>query len=79
MNVDALTIDERTKLLKEGRCFGCKQTGHLARDCPNKKGKRDEPKKMNGKELHAYIRTLYREMDNKEQETFMKEAEESGF
>ena len=28
MDVDAMTFDERTRLMKEGRCFKCKKTGH---------------------------------------------------
>jgi len=33
MDVDRLSIDERTALMKEGRCFKCKQQGHMSRDC----------------------------------------------
>ncbi len=29
-----LTPEERTKLSREGRCFKCREKGHLARDCP---------------------------------------------
>ena len=32
----ALTDDERAKLMAEGRCFRCKNTGHLSRACPDK-------------------------------------------
>ena len=32
--------EEKLRLRKEGRCFTCKQTGHLARDCPQGKGNR---------------------------------------
>ena len=32
----ALTPEERTKLMKEGKCFKCRQPGHLARDCLTK-------------------------------------------
>jgi hypothetical protein len=37
MEVDGiarLTPSEREKLRKEGGCFRCRKTGHLARDCP---------------------------------------------
>ena len=33
----ALTEDERGHLMKEGRCFNCKNTGHCSKDCPDKK------------------------------------------
>ena len=31
-----LTPEERTKLSREGRCFKCREKGHLARDCPER-------------------------------------------
>ena len=31
---------ERQRLQKEGRCFNCKETGHMARDCPQENASR---------------------------------------
>ena len=76
MDIDTLFLEERGKLMKEGRCFCCKKTRHLAKDCPNK-GK--QKKKWEGKKLYTHIRSLYQEMDEEEREEFMKQAEETGF
>jgi Ty3 transposon capsid-like protein/Zinc knuckle len=34
MDINRLMVDERNKLIKEGRCFKCKNTGHRANECP---------------------------------------------
>ena len=31
-----LTMEERMELMKTGKCFTCKQMGHLSRDCPRR-------------------------------------------
>ena len=33
----AMTEDERNRLMKEGKCFNCQNTGHRSRECPDKK------------------------------------------
>ena len=35
----AMTEDERNRLMKEGKCFNCKNTGHQSRECPDKKNR----------------------------------------
>jgi hypothetical protein len=33
-----LTQEERAQIMKEGRCFKCRQKGHMARECPEYQG-----------------------------------------
>jgi Ty3 transposon capsid-like protein/Zinc knuckle len=84
MDVNRLTVEECNKLMKEGRCFKCRNTGHRANECPEddndkKKGKEVPKKKMNGRELHAHVRALFKEMTEEDRDEFLKGAEEVGF
>ena len=79
MDIDRLSFDERTKLMKEGRCFKCKKTGHRANECPDDEKKKEEPKKMGGRDLHTHVRALFKGLSEEDKEEFMKGAEEAGF
>jgi hypothetical protein len=77
MDVDRLMIEERNKLLKEGRCFKCRNTGHWANKCPEedndkKKGKEVPQKKINRRELHAHVWALFKEMTSEDRDEFLK-------
>jgi Zinc knuckle len=51
MDVDRLTVDDWNKLMKERRCFKCRNMGHQANECPEdeddekKKAKKETQKK----------------------------------
>jgi hypothetical protein len=83
MDVNRLTVDEQNKLMKEGRCFKCRNTGHQANECPEdddkKKGKEVPKKKMNRRELHTHVQTLFKEMTEEDRDEFLQGAEEAGF
>jgi hypothetical protein len=46
MDVDALTMEERGMLLRQGKCFCCRKTGHMAKDCPPEQGESSKQKKV---------------------------------
>jgi Domain of unknown function (DUF4939) len=83
MDVNRLTVEEQNKLMKEGRCFKCRNTGHRANKCPEdddkKKGKKVPKKKMNRRKLHAQVRALFKEMTEEDRDEFLKGAEKAGF
>jgi hypothetical protein len=75
MDVDRLMVDEHNKLLKEGRCFRCRNTRHQANKCPEddndkKKVKEVLKKKMNRRELHAHVQALFKEMTEEDRDEF---------
>ena len=88
--LNAMTMEERDKFMKEGLCFRCKKPGHISRDCPDK-GKNNTsstptpkpstfvPRKMTAKELTAHIRALTAFYTSEEREEFLTEAEKEGF
>jgi Domain of unknown function (DUF4939) len=84
MDIDRLTVNKWNKLMKERRCFKCRNTGHRANKCPedenNKKKANKEPwKKINGWKLYVHIWVLFKDMTDEDREEFLKNAEEVGF
>jgi Zinc knuckle len=76
MDVDRLMVNELNKLIKEGGCFRCRNTGHQANKCPEddnrKKGKEVPKNKMNRRELHAHVRALFKEILMSRQFPFLR-------
>jgi hypothetical protein len=90
--MNAMTVEEQEKFMREGLCFWCRKPGHISWDCPMKKGNFQilprpstttttpiPPKNMKGAELVAHIRSLTTGLDKEEMKEFMDLAEETGF
>ena len=55
VRLNPLTDEERKRLMEEGRCFRCRQQGHMSKACP-KKG--ENPPKINQVQTKEKKRTL---------------------
>jgi hypothetical protein len=69
MDVDTLTMEERGMLLRQGKCFCCRKTGHMAKDCPPEQGESLEQKKIDpARSAYTTIKVLTKE----QRDSFMK-------
>jgi Zinc knuckle len=82
MDIDHMSIKERTCLMKEGKCFRCKLFGHLSRDCPNK-GQTSmtttttTTPKWTGKSAALHIQALIASMSEEEKKALEEEGEKN--
>jgi Ty3 transposon capsid-like protein len=77
MDIDRMSIKERTRLMKEGKCFRCKLFGNLSQDCPNKgqNTMTTTTPKWTGKSTASHIRTLIALMSEEEKKVLEEEGE----
>jgi hypothetical protein len=61
MDVDALTMEERGMLLRQGKCFRCKKTGHMVKDCPPEQGESLKKKADLARFAYTIIKVLTKE------------------
>ena len=64
-----ITPEERTQFIKEGRCFRCRELGHIAHNCPKNQGQSQDKRKFTPKQIKALIAELSEE-EKKEMEDF---------
>jgi Zinc knuckle len=69
MDVDALTVEERAMLLRQGKCFRCKKTGHMAKYCPSKLGESSEQKEV---DPARFVYTTIKALTKEQRESFTK-------
>lgn len=92
INLTKLTEAERAQYLKEGRCFRCRQTGHMAKECPqntqNPPPRRqikvvastpNEPTPAEPETAIGRMRALYATLTPAEKEEVVNIAEAEGF
>ena len=72
MDVNTMTVDEKTELMRRGTCFKCKEVGHLSQDCKKTPTKFVPQKKQGYKDTHIQIKAIINALDKEDQAKFMK-------
>jgi Zinc knuckle len=80
MDVDTLTMEERATLLRQGKCFHCKKTGHMVKDCPPGQGESSKQKKVDpAKFAYTMIKALTKEQRESFTRMVMEDKDEEHF
>jgi Zinc knuckle len=72
MDVDAISTrnplseEERRRLMAEGRCFFCKQQGHMSKNCPKKPSRPNNPNPQASRNAPPPPRVHAAQADNEE-------------
>jgi Zinc knuckle len=68
MDVNALTMEERGMLLRQGKCFRCRKMGHMVKDCPPEQGELSKQKV----DLARFAYTMIKALTKEQKESFTK-------
>jgi Zinc knuckle len=79
MDVDALTMEERGMLLRQEKCFRCKKTGHMAKDCPPEQGESSKKKANLARFAYTTIKALTKEQRESFTKMVMKDKDGENF
>jgi Zinc knuckle len=79
MDVDALTMEERGMLLRQGKCSRCKKTGHMAKDCPPEQGESSKKKADPARFAYTTIKALTKEQRESFTKMVMEDKDEEDF
>jgi hypothetical protein len=80
MDVDALTMEERGMLLSQGKCFCCRKTGHMAKDCLPEQGELSKQRKVDpAKFAYTTIKALTKEQRESFTRMVMEDKDEEDF
>ncbi|KAK7685616.1 hypothetical protein QCA50_011483 [Cerrena zonata] len=74
-----LTDNEREKMMKEGRCFRCRQVGHMARECPNGDSNHSHVRQVDTNTPADKVRAIINGLDDEAKKEAIESLENQGF
>ena len=75
MDVDSMSTNEHSQLMKKGVCFNCKKIRHLSKDCPDKKTRNFSQQKKTSKDTYVQIWAMIAQLPKEEKKNMMDEME----
>ena len=91
MDIDCLSVGQRDRYRREGRCFECGGKGHLVRDCPRRKPRNPQSGRFERRNVRAteaeleqpnkvtQLRAILADLNPDEKDEFLNHLENSGF
>jgi Zinc knuckle len=80
IDIDTLTMEERRMLLRQGKCFYCKKTGHMVKNCPPEQGELLKQKKVDpARFAYTMIKALTKEWRESFTRMVMEDKDEEDF
>ena len=75
MDVDSMSTNEHSLLMKNRACFNCKKIGHLSKDFPDKKTGNFSQQKKTSKDTYAQIWAMIAQLPKEEKKNMMDKME----
>ena len=75
MDVDSMSTNECSQLMKKGACFNCKKIRHLSKDCPDKKTGNFSQQKKTSKDTYVQIWAMIAKLPKEDTKNMMDKME----
>ena len=75
MDMDSMSTDKCSQLMKKRACFNCKKIGHLSKDCPDKKTGSSSQQKKTGKDTYTQIQAMIAQLPKEEKKNMLEKME----
>ena len=77
MDVDSMSTDEHSQLMKKRACFNCKKIRHLSKEFPEKKAGNSSQQKKISKDTYMQIWIMIAQLPKEEKKNMLEEMEKN--